>query len=61
MDGGGGLFATGDHGALGKALCGEVPRARSMRRWDDSSGGGHVLADTAFGDWSRRLLAAGFG
>jgi hypothetical protein len=38
MDGGGGLFATGDHGALGKALCSEVPRARSMRRWDDSSG-----------------------
>jgi hypothetical protein len=38
MDSGGGLFATGDHSALGKALCSEVPRARSMRRWDDSSG-----------------------
>lgn len=30
----GGLFATGDHGALGKALCHAIPRARSMRRWD---------------------------
>ncbi len=38
MDGGGGLFATGDHGDLGKALSGEVPRARSMRLWDDDSG-----------------------
>ncbi|MGD8684936.1 MAG: hypothetical protein PVG27_13395, partial [Chloroflexota bacterium] len=37
MDGGGGLFATGDHGALGKALCSAVPRARSMRLWDNSS------------------------
>jgi len=33
MDGGGGLFATGDHGALGAALCGFVPRVRSMRMW----------------------------
>ena len=38
MDGGGGLFATGDHGALGRALSGSIPRARSMRHWDDSSG-----------------------
>lgn len=38
MDGGGGVFATGDHGALGKALCGSIPRVRSMRLWDDSSG-----------------------
>ena len=38
MDGGGGLFATGDHGALGKALCSAVPRAQSMRLWDNTSG-----------------------
>lgn len=38
MDGGGGLFATGDHGSLGKGLSSEVPRARSMRIWDNSSG-----------------------
>lgn len=34
MERGGGLFATGDHGALGRALCGGIPRARSMRHWD---------------------------
>ena len=38
MDGGGGLFATGDHGALGVCLSGAVPRARSMRLWGDTSG-----------------------
>lgn len=38
MDDGGGLFATGDHGDLGRALCGKVPRARSMRIWEEASG-----------------------
>jgi hypothetical protein len=33
MDSGRGVFATGDHGALGAALGGFVPRVRSMRRW----------------------------
>jgi hypothetical protein len=33
MDGGGGVFATGDHEDLGVALCGRVPRVRSMRKW----------------------------
>jgi hypothetical protein len=37
MDGGGGLFATGDHGALGKAMSGQIPRARSMRLWDHTA------------------------
>lgn len=37
MNGGGGLFATGDHGSLGKALGHAVPRARSMRLWDSTS------------------------
>jgi hypothetical protein len=37
MNGGGGLFATGDHGALGVCLGGAVPRARSMRLWGDTS------------------------
>jgi hypothetical protein len=31
---GGGVFATGDHGALGRALCGSVNRVRSMRYWN---------------------------
>jgi hypothetical protein len=33
MDGGGGVFATGDHEDLGVAMCGRVPRVRSMRKW----------------------------
>jgi hypothetical protein len=33
MNRGGGVFATGDHEDLGAALCGNVPRVRSMRRW----------------------------
>jgi hypothetical protein len=33
MDSGGGVFATGDHEDLGKAMAAEVPRVRSMRRW----------------------------
>ncbi len=33
MEKGGGVFATGDHNRLGSALCGQIPRVRSMRRW----------------------------
>ncbi len=33
MQSGGGVFATGDHDRLGVAMCGGVPRVRSMRRW----------------------------
>lgn len=33
MNKGGGVFATGDHGVLGKALCGDLPRIRHMREW----------------------------
>lgn len=33
MDGGGGVFATGDHENLGVDMCGRVPRVRSMRKW----------------------------
>jgi hypothetical protein len=33
MDAGGGVFATGDHENLGQAMCAQVPRVRSMRRW----------------------------
>lgn len=38
MDNGGGVFATGDHGALGKTLCGNIKRVNQMRRWDNTSG-----------------------
>ena len=33
MDGGGGVFATGDHEDLGASLAGQVPRVRRMRKW----------------------------
>jgi len=33
MNGGGGVFATGDHENLGVELNGRVPRVRSMRKW----------------------------
>jgi hypothetical protein len=35
MQRGGGVFATGDHGFLGRALCGGLPRVRNMRHWGD--------------------------
>lgn len=35
MNGGGGIFATGDHGRLGRGLCGHIPRVRNMRWWDN--------------------------
>ena len=37
QNGGGGLFATGDHGALGRFMGQALPRARSMRLWDSTS------------------------
>ena len=33
MNGGGGLFATGDHGRIGRFLGHALPRARNMRLW----------------------------
>lgn len=39
MNGGGGLFATGDHGTLGSALCSQIPRVKDMRYWTDFGAG----------------------
>ncbi|MEM7072275.1 MAG: hypothetical protein AAF418_01780 [Pseudomonadota bacterium] len=33
MNGGGGVFATGDHEDIGDAMCGRIPRVRNMRKW----------------------------
>lgn len=33
MQGGGGVFATGDHETLGASLCSAIPRVRRMRKW----------------------------
>lgn len=35
MEAGGGIFATGDHGALGRSLCSGINRVKSMRHWGD--------------------------
>jgi hypothetical protein len=40
MNGGGGVFATGDHAALGRSMCGSLPRIRHMREWRDAGTGG---------------------
>jgi hypothetical protein len=40
MNRGGGVFATGDHGALGRGLCGSVSRVRNMRHWNSFISGG---------------------
>jgi hypothetical protein len=39
MNGGGGLFATGDHGTLGSAMCSQIPRVSEMRYWADFGAG----------------------
>ncbi|MFO1089506.1 MAG: hypothetical protein U1E46_07970 [Hyphomicrobiales bacterium] len=52
MNAKGGLFATGDHGVLGKPLSSAVPRARSMRLWSGTSG--DVSVDEVSMDGPRR-------
>lgn len=36
QNGGGGIFATGDHGELGRALCYKIARVRNMRLWQST-------------------------
>ena len=38
MNAGGGLFATGDHDTLGEALCKNIPRVSTMRKWTIADG-----------------------
>jgi hypothetical protein len=38
MDGGGGVFATGDHEGMGSYICGQIPRVRTMRMWYGQAG-----------------------
>lgn len=35
MDEGGGVFATGDHMFFGRSLCGDLPRIKFMRKWNE--------------------------
>lgn len=39
MNKGGGLFATGDHGSLGRTMCGSIPRVQDMRYWSNTPAG----------------------
>ena len=43
MEAGGGVFATGDHGTLGFALNGLLPRIRHMREWQNTPMGLEAL------------------
>lgn len=52
MNGGGGVFATGDHGSLGNELCGNITRVRSMRNWNNSAGN-VGMSDAARNDTNR--------
>lgn len=47
MNAGGGVFATGDHGSIGKPLCGSLPRIRHMREWSSIPMGGETNIDLA--------------
>jgi len=49
MDGGGGLFATGDHGSLGKAMCGDIIRVKDMRYWDDTPNSADATNEVSMG------------
>lgn len=51
MDGGGGVFATGDHLGVGADMCGRVPRLRLMRAWygpGDTGAPAWLQANTSF-------------
>jgi len=47
MNGGGGVFATGDHASLGRELCGSLPRIRHMREWRNVAAGGVPMGTEA--------------
>jgi len=57
----GGVFATGDHEDLGKAISGEVPRVRSMRRWayPAARAGGRPVAPPRDGNDRHNTIASG--
>lgn len=50
MQGGGGVFAVGDHDGIGSMMCGKLPRVRAMRKWFEwdqtpiDAGNGQVFA-----------------
>jgi hypothetical protein len=66
MESQGGVFATGDHDAIGFMMSGALPRVRTMRRWyeyDQGDGGGPAVSvgnGQKFGlNWSGYGLLSG--
>ncbi len=56
----GGVFATGDHGALGKGLCSGIPRVRSMRYWDHYPSANEAVSQVGMsGPWRNDTNHAG--
>ena len=53
MNGGGGLFATGDHGSLGRAMCGNIARVKDMRHWSDFPSSPDLTNEVSMGGWKR--------
>jgi hypothetical protein len=51
MNGGGGLFATGDHGFLGSALCGNISRVKDMRYWTNLPSDVSTLSEAMSGTY----------
>jgi hypothetical protein len=47
MQGGGGVFAVGDHDGLGACMCGGLPRIRVMRKWFEWD---HAFTDPTTGE-----------
>lgn len=59
MRDGGGVLAMGDHEDMGLALCGKIPRVRTMRKWwyeDPPPPPGMAKAPAEFGDESVHTL-----
>jgi hypothetical protein len=58
MDGGGGVFAVGDHAGMGSLMCGQIPRVRSMRNWFGRPGDIPPGCPTTAIDYSGAVVSA---
>lgn len=52
MNSGGGVFATGDHSAIGYGIAGRLPRIRAMRNWSGAPTGTPMGGESQAGAWS---------
>jgi hypothetical protein len=51
MNGGGGIFAAGDHEGLGSLMGGKIPRIRSMRKWFSVIDNDPTIPESAPRNW----------